>query len=84
MACGAPVLAARDSSLPEVGGDAALYFDPRSKDELLGCMLMVSDDDGPRADLISRGYQNLERFSWDRAARQLEQIYKDLVVVQPG
>ncbi len=84
MACGAPVLAAGVSSLPEVGGDAALYFDPRSKDELRECMLQVCDNNGSRADLVSRGYENLTRFSWDRAVRQLEQIYKGLVAGQPG
>ncbi len=83
MACGAPVLAAGVSSLPEVAGDAALYFDPRSKDELRECMLQVCDNDGSRADLVSRGYENLKRFSWDRAVRQLEQIYKGLVAGQP-
>ena len=47
-------------------------------------MLRISDDDGSRAEAVARGYMNVKRFSWDKAVRQLEQIYKSLVVAQPS
>ncbi len=79
MACGTPVLAAGISSLPEVGGDAALYFDPESKEELRERMLRIGDSNALRTELIAKGYENLKRFSWDNSVRQLEKIYADLV-----
>jgi glycosyltransferase involved in cell wall biosynthesis len=73
MALGVPSIAARSSSLPEVGGDAALYFDPADARELETTIERVLGDDALRADLIARGRAQAARFRWsDAAAKTLD------------
>lgn len=71
MHCGCPVVASRAASIPEVCGDAALYFDPCDSDELAALLVRVSGDDSLRADLRARGYEQAKKFSWEKAARQV-------------
>ncbi len=73
MACGAPVLSSNASSLPEVAGDAALYFDPYNVDVLAEAMRRALSDESLRADLRAGGFAQAKKFSWERAARELWQ-----------
>jgi glycosyltransferase involved in cell wall biosynthesis len=79
MACGAPVVCSSETSLPEVAGNAALYFDPRNPDEMAGQLLRVFNDKATRASLISHGRQNLLRFNWEKTARQTLAVYHHAV-----
>lgn len=73
MARGVPSIAARSSSLPEIGGDAALYFEPRDVGGLAAQLTRVLGDATLRADLAARGRAQAARFRWDvAAARTLE------------
>jgi glycosyltransferase involved in cell wall biosynthesis len=76
MAEGTPVIAARNSSLPEVGGDAALYFDADDPGELANLLSTVLEDPAARARLIARGETNLARFSWSRAAAETADVFR--------
>ncbi|MFQ5611544.1 MAG: glycosyltransferase family 4 protein [Anaerolineae bacterium] len=76
MACGAPVVCARTSSLPEVAGQAALFFDPADPQALAGTIRRALADPALRADLAGRGRRQAETFSWARTARQTLQIYR--------
>ncbi|MGK2857629.1 MAG: glycosyltransferase family 4 protein [Thermoanaerobaculia bacterium] len=76
MAEGTPVIAARNSSLPEVGGDAALYFDADDPGELARLLSIVLEDRDERARLIARGEANLSRFSWARAAAETADVFR--------
>ncbi len=67
---GVPVLTAYSSSLPEVAGDAAILVDPTDVDAIADAMLRISQDETLRQRLIDAGYENVKRFSWDRAARE--------------
>ena len=67
---GVPSIAARSSSLPEIGGDAALYFDPRDAGQLASLMQRVLDDRALRESLAQRGRARAAEFRWDRAAEQ--------------
>lgn len=69
LACGTPVVCSDRAALPEVGGDAALYFDPADLDELQSALerLACSPDLGRQ--LASRGPEQARRFSWDCSAR---------------
>jgi glycosyltransferase involved in cell wall biosynthesis len=71
MACGAPVVSSNGSSLPEVAGDAALYFDPRDVDAMADTLQRALSDDALRADLRAKGFAQVKQFSWERAAREL-------------
>jgi len=73
MAYGVPSIAARSSSLPEIGGDAALYFDPSDARELEQRIESLLVDDALRGELIRRGKDRVKEFQWsDTAARTLE------------
>jgi len=68
MAHGVPSIAADSSSLPEIGGDAALYFDPSDARELEQQLRRVLNDRELRASLAERGRARAASFSWQRAA----------------
>ena len=73
MAYGVPSIAARSSSLPEVGGDAALYFDPSDARELERVIERLAGDAGLKEELIARGKRRVAGFRWsDAAERTLE------------
>jgi glycosyltransferase involved in cell wall biosynthesis len=76
MAHGIPTIAARSSSLPEVGGDAALYFDPKSPAELESQLERLLHDPRLREDLIHRGHQQVRSFRWDIAAKKTLDVLK--------
>lgn len=71
MACGTPVVASNASSLPEVAGDAALYFDPRDVNAIASTMQRALNDEALRADLRAKGFEQAKKFSWDKAAGEL-------------
>jgi glycosyltransferase involved in cell wall biosynthesis len=70
MAYGIPSIAARSSSLPEIGGDAALYFPPRDSHELEAQMERALTDAPLRAQLSAAGVARAAQFRWDVAAKQ--------------
>lgn len=70
MAAGVPSIAARSSSLPEVGGDAALYFDPEDPAELERLLERLLADASLRRDLAARGPARAALFRWDEAAQK--------------
>lgn len=81
MSSGVPVVAAPCTCLPEVGGKAALYADPSNTAEFADALSLALKDSDLRQRLIAAGYQNLTRFSWQRAARETLGTYKRVVGV---
>lgn len=69
MACGVPVLSSNRSSLPEVGGDAALYFNPGSEEEMSCALEKILNDSVLRQDLNRSGIARASTFSWESCAR---------------
>lgn len=69
MLCGCPVVASNASSIPEICGAAAHYFDPRNPNEMLAAIQYVIQDDVYRNALIERGHQRAELFTWKKAAQ---------------
>jgi glycosyltransferase involved in cell wall biosynthesis len=76
---GAPVMTANNSSLPEIAGDAALLVDPTDIDAIADAMLRLSRDEALRQRLIEAGYQNVKRFSWEKAARETLAVLEEAV-----
>jgi glycosyltransferase involved in cell wall biosynthesis len=70
MACGTPVICANTSSLPEVAGEAALTVDPLDAGALAAAIARVLADSALRDSLIAKGYEQIKRFAWERAARE--------------
>ena len=79
MARGVPSIAARSSSLPEIGGDAALYFSPTSVDELEAQLERVLSDAALREDLARRGREQAAKFRWDVCAAQTLDVLRRAV-----
>jgi len=76
MAHGVPAIAARSSSLPEIGGDAALYFDPHDARELARQIERVLGDAALRDDLVARGRRRAAELRWDAAAERTLEVLR--------
>jgi glycosyltransferase involved in cell wall biosynthesis len=75
MERGVPVACSRASSLPEVGGDAVLYFDPLRVDEIGAATERLLTDAGLRRRLAAAGRERARGFSWQRTARETAAVY---------
>jgi len=75
---GIPVLTSNTSSLPEVAGGSALSVDPYNVKEIAKGMEKIAFDEDLRKDLIQRGYKNIKRFSWSKAAKELLEVFKEV------
>jgi glycosyltransferase involved in cell wall biosynthesis len=65
MAAGVPVIVSRAASLPEVCGDAALYFDPLSEEEIAGSLLQIAGDEALRSQLKEAGLRHSRKYDWE-------------------
>lgn len=79
FAAGTPVAASSATSVPEVTGSAALYFDPYSVEEMISVLERILDSPALAADLAERGRQRLQTFSWDRCAKEHLETYHSAV-----
>jgi len=77
QACGLPVACSRAASLTEVAGDGALYFDPTSRREMAQAIKQLVSDGVLRKQLVVEGFQNLARFSWEKAAAATLEVYRE-------
>lgn len=75
MSCGLPVLSSDRGSLPEVVGDAGLFYDPENVDEMASCVLRFLVDDELRARLKGAALERIKGFDWDRAAELAEHSF---------
>ena len=78
MALGVPVVCSSTGSLPEVAGTAAVYFRPDSPDEMAAKILEVAQSAELRRILQKKGYENVLRFSWDRTAQRVLEVYEQI------
>lgn len=72
-----PVIAAKSGSLPEVGGNAAVYFDPYNLNQFKMTVLEVLQNKSLREKLQKMGYEQLKRFSWKKAVEETKAVYKN-------
>ena len=77
LSCGAPVACSQTTALPEVAGDAALYFDPADLDSLLNALETMRSEPGLRERLRAAGRRRAEEFSWDNTARRVLEVYEE-------
>jgi glycosyltransferase involved in cell wall biosynthesis len=75
MQAGVAVACSRCAALPEVAGDAALYFDPRDVASIARAITQLAGDPALRASLVERGRARVASFSWERAARETLAAY---------
>ena len=79
MACGTPVACSKVSSIPEIGGDAVLYFDPTDVEAMTGVIGRVLRDGVLREEMQARGLARAARFSWERTAQETLAVYRQVV-----
>jgi len=77
MGCGAPVLAMRASSVPEVTGDAAILVEPGSLKELAQAVERLLRDSSLRSELAKRGRERASGFTWEKAATETLEVYQE-------
>ncbi len=82
MACGAPVIGANTSSLPEVIGLYEALFDPFDVKAIAAKMTQALQDGGLRTQMRSHGLQQAKRFSWDETAQRAIAVWLELLKVQ--
>jgi alpha-1,3-rhamnosyl/mannosyltransferase len=76
MACGCPVVASTRGSLPEVGGDAAVYAPPEDVEALAAQLLALLRDEGHRRLHVERGRVRAAGFTWRRTAERMLAVYR--------
>lgn len=79
MACGVPALVSGEASLPEVTGDCAVIVDPYDIKSIARGLYRLYSDEDLRRDLGRRGLERAKEFTWERSARMLYDIYKELI-----
>ncbi len=78
MKYGCAVIASNVSSLPEAGGDAALYVDPNNTRDITEKMEKLLDDQKLREEMIKKGYRQIEKFSWEKSARETLKVLESV------
>ena len=76
MSSGTPAILARATSLPEVGGDAAVYFEPGNHQQLADVLTQVVGNSDLRSQIIRRGRVRAREFDWRIAATKTKQVYE--------
>jgi glycosyltransferase involved in cell wall biosynthesis len=76
MARGVPVACSNVSALPEIAGDAAVYFDPHVPAEIAGALARVLDDESFAQELAARGKARQRQFTWKRTAEETLQSFE--------
>jgi len=76
MSQGIPVAASNASCIPELLGNAAIYFDPLNSKEMADVIYRGLTDEKLREDLIKKGYERIKNFSWEKCAKKTLEVYK--------
>ncbi|OGF22634.1 hypothetical protein A2Y83_00360 [Candidatus Falkowbacteria bacterium RBG_13_39_14] len=78
MSCGVPVVTSDSSSLPEVVGDAGIKVDPHNIRDIARAMAEILRDKDLRDLLVKKGYERIKKFSWEKSARKVLEIFNEL------
>lgn len=78
MAAGVPVASSNRASLPEIYGEAALYFDPLKPQEIADRIKMILQNDQLRQGLIEKGKVQAKKYSWQKAAKETLKLYSEV------
>ncbi len=79
MAAGAPVVSSNSTCLPEVYGNATIYFDPKNTNQMAAKILEVLDNPKLSAELIKKGREQAAKYSWRKMAKQTLEVYNKVL-----
>lgn len=76
LRCGTAVICSGSSSLPEVGGNAVLYVDPYSVEDIQKRLIEISKGERLGRQITQKGLKQAEKFSWEKSAQKLLSLYR--------
>ncbi len=79
MSYGCPVITSNVSSLPEAGGEAALYVNPTDSNDIASKIALLIKDEKLRKELREKGYKQAKKFSWEKTARESLRVLESVV-----
>jgi glycosyltransferase involved in cell wall biosynthesis len=84
MACGTPTITTSTSSLPEVIGKSALFFNPFDASQLAEALYKVLTDEELRQRLSAKGLKRARKFTWEKTAEGTLEVYRELAGLRPS
>jgi len=81
FACGCPLVLSNTSCFPEISGNAGIYFEPESVDDMREKIENVICSESLRKALASKGFERLKAFSWRQCAEQTTKVYENCILV---
>lgn len=78
-ACGCPVIASNTTSIPEVGGDAAVYVNPTDVSAIESAIVRLCASTGLHSELRARGLERAKQFRWENTARETLAVYRKVL-----
>jgi glycosyltransferase involved in cell wall biosynthesis len=82
MSHGTPVISSNSTCLPEIYGNAAHYFDPKSVDDMTRAITEVLGNEKLRQQLSISGYEQIKKYSWSKMAQQTAEVYKSVLITK--
>lgn len=79
MACSVPIASSNAGSLPEIGGDASIYFDPKNVEDMAEKIGEVLNNQKLRRELIDKGEKRFKEFSWKELAEETFDTYRSVI-----
>lgn len=80
MKRGVPVVCSNVASLPEVLGEAAIYFNPLDIDDIAEKIKKTLLNDRVKKNLIEKGLEQVKKYNWDKMARETLEVYQDILI----
>ncbi|MEI6883259.1 MAG: glycosyltransferase family 1 protein [Bacteroidota bacterium] len=80
MACGTPVITSNTSSMPEIGGNAALFVDPFNPEQIKDAILRLFSNIELRSNLIASGFEQSRKFTWRTMAMHVLDVYSKILL----
>jgi glycosyltransferase involved in cell wall biosynthesis len=81
MASDCPVVCSRVAGIPEVAGEAALFFDPHDPEDMADAMHRILTDEKLGRSLVQAGRDRCRQFSWERTARETLKVLEEAALV---
>lgn len=75
LACGSPIATSQAASMPEICGDAAVYFDPFDPQSIAETLIALWEDTGLRQELSEAARERAESFSWEHATKKMSELF---------
>ena len=79
MANGCPVVSSDESSLPEILGEAAVYFNPKDEKQMLYQIEKIIEDENLHQELVKKGYEQAKKYSWEKCAEETLAVYREVL-----